>query len=107
MAGLIERNAKLDITISQITGEIVDGQHVYRTIHAKAMHLQDFGRAEFDQFGTIRNGKVILVAPLSRAPEPPGQICCEGRSYDIQQVQELRNLKGVVQGYRIAVSGAE
>lgn len=107
MAGLIERNAKQDITISQVTGAVADGKHVYKTIRAKAMYLQDFGRDDFNQFGNIRNGKVILVAPLFSTPSTPGQLCCDGKTYDIQKVQVLRNLKGVVLGYRIAVAGSE
>ena len=105
MRGIIEKRAKLPVTICQ-QPVISDGKTTYqREIAARGL-LFDFSQDDFDYFGTIKNGKIFLIAPLDAPPEVPGQIVYEGRCYDIKQVKTYRNLKMQVLGYRIAVAGA-
>lgn len=104
MAGIIERNARFQAIIKQRT-EIKDGKAVWSEVECRCFSL-DFEQADKDYFGSIQNGKIIMVAPMESAPKLPGFIVYEGVEYEMRGVRIYRNLKGVTMGYRIAVAGA-
>ena len=115
MAGVIEKYANNPITIRRRVG-IIDGQPEWEEFAALAM-MFDFTQSDIDYFtssgikrggnlGSIKNGKVFLVSPaIGQAPELPGQVLHDGKTYDIQGVKTYRNLKGQLLGYRVAVAG--
>ena len=104
MAGIIERNARVRAIIKQRMG-IEDGKTVWSEVECLCFSL-DVEKAGKDYFGSIQNGKVIMVAPMDSTPTLPGFIIYEGVEYEIREIQTYRNLKGVVMGYRIVVAGA-
>lgn len=106
MSSLIEKIAKKPIIITQPTGEYDDGKPVSTSIMTTGF-LTEFAKADFDIFGRIRGGKIVLVPPLERDPMLPGQIVIDNIFYTIMSVRPCRNLAGKLQGYRIAVAGAE
>jgi len=105
MAGLIERNAKNIISLKQRTG-ISDGKPVFGTAVSCLAMIFDFRQSDKNEFGSIQNGKIFLIAPLSSPPALPGFVSCDGNDYEMKSVKILRNLKGVVLGYRVAAAGA-
>ncbi|MDD4817301.1 MAG: hypothetical protein PHI85_04960 [Victivallaceae bacterium] len=104
MPGLIEKNAKIQLTMKQVFA-VVDGKTTYTEFVCSGM-VFDFTQSDFDYFGTVKSGKVFLVAPLERPPSLPGQIVHDGVAYEIKGIKTYRNIKGVILGYRIAAAGA-
>lgn len=104
MAGLIEKSAKKTAVLGQPTGAIVDGQQVFTNVPCLVFGMAS-AQQGFDEYGRIQYGQVFLVAPLAATPVMPGTITVEGHTYTISGVQEYRNLRGVLMGYRIAVAG--
>ena len=105
MAGLIEKNAKTPITI-RISGEIVDGETSFENIPALAMVFES-SQAASDSYGTVQQEKTFLVAPLDVTPEIPCEIIHDDACYDVKSIKIMRNMKGVLLGYKItSVGGA-
>ena len=104
MAGLIEKNARLDFTLKQAGDEIEDGKHTWIEVPCKGLML-DMRSNDFNLYGTLQDGKVFLVAPLKDEPLLPGFIVCNGKEYEIKTLKTLRNMRGTVLGYRIVAAG--
>lgn len=99
MAGIIERNARISLILRQRVG-IKDGQNQYDDYPCLGFVL-DFNQNDFSVFGTVKNGKVFLVAPISNlSPCLPAQIVYDDNEYDVLVIKAYRNLKGVLLGYR-------
>ena len=105
MAGIIERNANTPAIIKQRIG-FWDGKPIWAELECYCFSL-DFEQSDKDYFGTIKNGKILMVAPMEITPVLPGFIVYEGIEYVMKGIRIYRNLKGVLMGYRIAVAGAQ
>jgi hypothetical protein len=105
MAGMIEKKAKTPITIKQPTGSFTDGKPEYSEVPGMAMFF-DFSQRDLNYFGSIKNGKIFLVAPLATDPILPGKIIFNNKEYDLKAIKTYRNTKSEVLGYRCAVAGA-
>ena len=73
MAGMIEKNARLDFTLRQAGDDIADGKENWLSIPCKGL-LLDMRSNDFNLYGTLQDGKVFLVAPLEDEPLLPGFI---------------------------------
>ena len=104
MAGLIEKNARLDFTLKQAGDDITDGKENWLSIPCKGL-LLDMRSNDFNLYGTLQDGKVFLVAPLEDEPLLPGFIVYGSKEYEIKSIKTLRNLRGTVLGYRIVAAG--
>lgn len=102
MAGIIEKHAQTPITLKRRTG-ILDGKPQWSESAALAFVL-DFTERDAERFGVLKNAKVFLVAPVDPAPEVPGVVVCDGKTYDIKGVKTYKNLRGVLVGWRVAAS---
>lgn len=89
-----------DIIIEQ-PDAIVDGKQQYTRIPARGRVI-DFSERDIDFFGTIQNGKIVLIAPPD-IPLLPGRIVAEGVTYDLKSVKICRDLSGKLRGCRCAV----
>lgn len=104
MAGIIERNARIRLTLKQRSG-ISDGKPTWSGISCRGF-FTDMTQADFEYFGRIRNGRIFFVAPFAgTAPKLPAMIVCDGVEYEVQGIRTYRNLQGVLLGYRMAVAG--
>lgn len=91
-----------DIVIQQ-PDAIVDGKQTYTNIPARGRVI-DFSQRDIDYFGTLKDGRIILVAPPD-VPKLPARIIVEGEIYDLKSVRVCRNLSGRLIGCRCAVVG--
>ena len=73
-----------DITL-EIPDSIVDGKQQYTRIPARGRMI-DFSQRDIDYFGTIQEGKIVLVAPP-----------------DIPRLPVCHDLSGRLRGCRCAV----
>lgn len=89
-----------DIIIRQ-PDAIVDGKQTYTNLPARGRVI-DFSQRDVDYFGTVQEGKIILVAPPD-IPKLPAQIVAEGVTYDLKSVRICRDLSGRLIGCRCAV----
>lgn len=89
-----------DIIIQQ-PDEIKDGKQTYKDVPARG-RLIDFAQCDLDYFGTIQNGKIILVAPPN-VPELPARIVVNGVVYNLKSVRVCRNIGGRLIGCRCVV----
>lgn len=89
-----------DIIIQQ-PNAIVDGKQTYTNLPARGRVI-DFSQRDVDYFGTIQEGKIILVAPPD-IPKLPARIVAEGVTYDLKSVRICRDLSGRLVGCRCAV----
>ena len=103
MAGIIEKHANTTVTLKQRSA-IVDGKPTWSSTECLGMVL-DYTARDIDDFGAIKNGKIIFIPPLAFTPALPGMIQCNGVDYEIKAVKTYRNLKGILLGYRIVVAG--
>ena len=90
----------IDITL-EIPDSIVDGKQQYTRIPARG-RLIDFSQRDIDYFGTIQEGKIVLVAPPD-IPSLPGRIVIDGVTYELKSVKICRDLSGRLRGCRCAV----
>ena len=105
MAGLIEKNANIPITI-RIAGDIVDGETSFENHSAMAMVFES-SQSVSDSYGTVQQEKTFLVAPLDVTPDMPCEIIHDNTCYDVKSIKTIRNMKGVLLGYKItSVGGA-
>lgn len=103
MAGIIEKYATNQITI-RIAGEISDGKTSYVDYRAVAM-ISGEKKADMDNYGTVQDGKTFLIAPNTVEPTIPGEIVFQDETYTIKSVKPIRNIKGVLWGYRVIAAG--
>mgnify|MGYP005793545195 FL=1 len=89
-----------DIIIRQ-PDAIVDGKQTYTNLPARGRVI-DFSQRDVDYFGTVQEGKIILVAPPD-IPKLPARIVAEGVTYDLKSVRICRDLSGRLVGCRCAV----
>ncbi len=87
--------------IIQQPDAIVDGKQTYTNLPARGRVI-DFSQRDVDYFGTIQEGKIILVAPPD-IPKLPARIVAEGVTYDLKSVRICRDLSGRLVGCRCAV----
>ena len=104
MAGLIKKNAYLDLILKQAGDEIADGKESWLSIPCRGMML-DMRSNEYNLYGTLQDGKVFLIAPLPEEPLLPGFVVHNGKEYEIKILKTLRNMRGTVLGYRIVAAG--
>ena len=103
MAGMIEKNARLEFTLKQAGDEISDGKYDWISIPCRGL-LLDMRSNDFNLYGTLQDGKVFLIAPLPEEPLLPGFVLYGNKEYEIKAIKTLRNLRGVVLGYRIVAA---
>lgn len=106
MAGLIERNARVAMTLKRRT-EIVDGKPAYIDIPCKGM-LFDFTQADLDYFGrvsggSIYSGRAVLLPPIEGGVDTACRIVVDGEECAIRALKTIRNLKSEILGYKLAV----
>ncbi|MGF0036472.1 hypothetical protein [Victivallis vadensis] len=89
-----------DVIIQQ-PDVIVDGKQTYTNLPARGRVI-DFSQRDVDYFGTVQEGKIILVAPPD-IPKLPARIVAEGVTYDLKSVRICRDLSGRLIGCRCAV----
>ena len=89
-----------DVIIQQ-PDAIVDGRQTYTNLPARGRVI-DFSQRDVDYFGTVQEGKIILVAPPD-IPKLPARIVAEGVTYDLKSVRICRDLSGRLVGCRCAV----
>ena len=89
-----------DIIIQQ-PDAIVDGKQTYTNLPARGRVI-DFSQRDVDYFGTVQEGKIILIAPPD-IPKLPARIVAEGVTYDLKWVRICRDLSGRLVGCRCAV----
>lgn len=100
MSGIIEKHAKTELVLRQKVG-INDGKILYDEYPCYAFVL-DFNQNDFSVFGTVKNGKIFLVAPIENlTPALPAQIVYNGSVFDVMVIKTYRNLKSKILGYRI------
>jgi hypothetical protein len=106
MAGLIEKNAKTPITV-RVAGEIIDGETSFENHPALAMvfessqaDVDNYGSV-IDNYGTVQQEKTFLVAPFDVKPEIPCEIIYDEENYVVKSIKTIRNMKGVLLGYKI------
>ena len=87
--------------ILEIPDSIVDGKQQYTRIPARG-RLIDFSQRDIDYFGTIQEGKIVLVAP-PEIPQLPGRIVVEEVTYELKSVKICRDLSGKLRGCRCVV----
>ncbi len=104
MAGMIERNANFPLALKQRTG-ITDGKPIFGSPVPCLGMVFGLSQNDINRLGSIQDGKVFLVAPLESHPALPGFITYDGKDYEIKSLKIIRNLKGIVQGYRIVAVG--
>ena len=104
MAGLIEKNATIPITI-RISGEITDGQTSFENHPAMAMVFES-SQTDSDNYGTVQNTKTFLVAPFDVTPEIPCEIIHNDACYTVKSIKTIRNMKSVLLGYKIVSVGS-
>lgn len=93
-------NPDIDIIIQQ-PDKIIDGKQTYIDVFSRGRVI-DFAQCDLDYFGTIQNGKIILVAPPV-IPLLPGRIVAGGIVYDLKSVKICRDLAGNLRGCRCVV----
>ena len=103
MAGLIEKNAKTPITI-RIASDIVDGETSFVNHAAMAMIFESSELA-FDNYGTVQHETTFLVSPFGVTPDIPCEIIYNDACYDVKSIKIIRNMKGVLLGYKITSAG--
>lgn len=110
MAGIIEKNAKTPITI-RIASDIVDGETSFVNHPALAMvfessisDLNNFGN-KIDNYGTVQHETTFLVSPFGVTPDIPCEIIYNNACYDVKSIKIMRNMKGVLLGYKITSAG--
>ena len=81
----------------------MDGKQTYTNIPARGRVI-DFSQRDIDYFGTIQNGKIVLIAAPD-IPKLPARIIVEGEIYDLKSVRVCRDLSGRLIGCRCAVAG--
>ncbi len=91
-----------DIIIQQ-PSSIVDGKQRYYSIPARGTVIE-FSQRDIDYFGSLKNGKIILVAPPD-VPTLPARIVAAGKTYDLKSVKICRNMAGRLIGCRCAAAG--
>ncbi|MBO5645355.1 MAG: hypothetical protein J6S90_08910 [Lentisphaeria bacterium] len=102
---MIEKNARLEFTLKQAGDEISDGKYDWISIPCRGL-LLDMRSNDFNLYGgTLQDGKVFLIAPLPEEPLLPGFVLYGNKEYEIKAIKTLRNLRGVVLGYRIVAAG--
>ncbi|NMD86295.1 hypothetical protein HF882_06820 [Victivallis vadensis] len=89
-----------DVIIQQ-PDAIVDGRQTYTNLPARGRVI-DFSQRDVDYFGTVQEGKIILIAPPD-IPKLPARIVAEGVTYDLKSVRICRDLSGRLVGCRCAV----
>lgn len=89
-----------DITL-EIPDSIVDGKQQYTRIPARG-RVTDFSQRDVDYFGTVENGKIILVSPPD-IPRLPGRIAVGEIVYDLKSVKICRDISGKLRGCRCVV----
>ena len=105
MAGIIEKNAKNPITI-RIASDIVDGETSFVNHAAMAMVFES-SQLAFDNYGTVQHETTFFVAPLDVTPELPCEVIYDNACYDVKSIKIMRNMKGVLLGYKLtSVGGA-
>ena len=105
MAGLIEKNAKTPITV-RVASEIIDGETSFVN-HAALAMVFETSQLAFDNYGTVQQETTFYVAPLNVTPELPCNVVYNNECYDVKSIKIIRNMKGVLLGYKItSVSGA-
>lgn len=104
MAGIIERNATAPLVLKQRTG-IADGKPVFASSVPCYGMVFDFRRNDRNEFGNVQDGKIFLVSPLDTPPAIPGLVSHGDKDYEIKSIKTIRNMKGIVIGYRIAAAG--
>lgn len=104
MAGIIEKNARLEFTLKQAGDEISDGKYNWISVPCRGL-LLDMRSNDFNLYGTLQDGKVFLIAPLPDEPLLPGFVLHGNKEYEIKAIKTLRNLRGTVLGYRIVAAG--
>ena len=102
MAGLIERKAKIPITVKLPNGTYSDSKPQYDEFPAKCMFF-DATREDKDYFGTTRNNTIFLIAPFEALLKKGCQIVHDGKIYDSEGIRTLRNTNSEILGYRVAV----
>lgn len=103
MPGIIDRYKRETYTISQRSG-ISDGKPTFSTITARGFSL-DVSREDGTEFGTVHRGKVFFVAPLDSVPTLPCKITLDNVEYEVQTIERLMTLGGVLWGYKIVAFG--
>ena len=91
-----------DIIILQ-PGAIVDGKRTYTHISARG-RVMDFSRRDFDCFGRVSCGKIVLIAP-PEVPDANARLLIDGEYFDLKSVKICRNLSGELVGCRCVVAG--
>lgn len=99
MAGLIEKNAKTPITV-RVAGEIIDGETSFKNHPALAMVFES-SNADIDNYGSVQQEKTFLVSPFDVKPDIPCEIIHDGENYAVKSIKTIRNMKGVLLGYKI------
>ena len=89
-----------DVIIQQ-PDAIVDGKQTSTNLPARGRVI-DFSQRDVDYFGTVQEGKIILIAPPD-IPKLPARIVAEGVTYDLKSVRICRDLSGRLVGCRCAV----
>jgi len=89
--------------VIQIPDSIVDGKQIYTSIPARGKFIE-FSQRDIDYFGSMKNGKIILVSPPD-IPTLPGRIVAGGKTYDLISVKVCRDLRGRLVGCRCAAAG--
>ena len=69
MPGLIERNARIRMTLKQ-RGGISDGKPVWTSVLCNGFTL-DMTQADVEYFGRIKDGRIFLIAPLIAMRKTP------------------------------------
>lgn len=106
MAGLIGKIAKTDVKIYIPKGTFLDSAPGFDEVEAKAFIFDSKDNpVEYPEKGTVNYGTRMLIAPLSSGREPtvPGKVKVGGKTFDISNIRTLRNMKGDLLGYRIAL----
>ena len=103
MAGLIEKNAKTPITV-RIASEIIDGETSFVNHPAMAMVFES-SVSDLNNYGTVQHETTFLVAPFDVTPEIPCKITHNNACYDVKSIKIIRNMKGVLLGYKITSAG--
>ncbi len=103
MPGPIDRYKRETYKIKQRTS-IVDGKPVFSDTEAQGLSL-DMSQDELSAFGKVHNGRVFFIVPIDPAPQMPCQIEFNSVVYDVQKIETLRTLSGVLWGYKLVAFG--
>lgn len=101
MAGLIERNAKKAMILMRRSA-IIDGKPSFTNVLCRGM-VFDFTKSDLDYFGRVGTQKTVLLAPLDGTVDTTCKISFDGKEYNISAVKTIRNLKGVLLGYKVVI----